>query len=371
MRKKIRILIFMLFPLTLIINYLASKFPSFIETYYTRKINKFTVQILSNISGLFTFSIYELIIYLLIVGIITFLVYCFILFIRFKYKFFIFLKKSLLNILSFISISYFLFILLWGINYNKTPLKYVLLKEYNDFDNININYNVEDLKNLYNFLIIKTNESRCNVREDINGIMKLNTNYVGVIERANIGFNKISHIIPNLDGNYSNVKYVLSSNLMCYTGITGIYFPFTGEANINISTLDMSIPSTTLHEMAHQRGYASEDEANFISYLACINHTDTDFIYSGYKLALTHTASTLKRIDYDSYLELTKQLSNDVINDINANNKFWEKYDGKINDISNKFNDSYLKSNGVNEGNKSYGKMVDLLLTYYKLNNTL
>ncbi len=93
MRKKIRILVFMLFPLTLIINYLASKFPSFIETYYTRKINKFTIQILSNISGLFTFSIYELIIYLLIVSIFTFLVYCFVLFIRFRYKFFIFLKN--------------------------------------------------------------------------------------------------------------------------------------------------------------------------------------------------------------------------------------------------------------------------------------
>ena len=46
---------------------------------------------------------------------------------------------------------------------------------------------------------------------------------------------------------------------------------------------------------------------------------------------------------------------------------FWDKYEGKIDDISNEINNTYLKANGVSEGVKSYGKMVDLLLTYYSL----
>jgi len=154
---------------------------------------------------------------------------------------------------------------------------------------------------------------------------------------------------------------------MCYTGITGIYFPFTGEANINIAIPDLYLPSTTLHEMAHQRGYANEDEANFIAYLASVYHPDVDFKYSGYILALNHTANELYSTDYDTYIKLSKNISNDVLADLQYNNEFWQKYSGKIDEISNKFNDSYLKANGVKDGTASYRKIVDLLLTHYKL----
>lgn len=154
---------------------------------------------------------------------------------------------------------------------------------------------------------------------------------------------------------------------MCYTGITGIYFPFTGESNVNISITDTSLPSTILHKMAHSRGYASEDEANFIAYLSSINHPDYDFVYSGYKLALSYTASVLSKIDFDSYQELHSNLSYKVINDIKYSNKFWSKYNGIISNISDSFNNSYLKSNGIEEGTENYSKIVNLSLIYYKL----
>jgi len=64
---------------------------------------------------------------------------------------------------------------------------------------------------------------------------------------------------------------------MSYLGIGGVYFPFTGEANVNISMPHTSIPFTACHEMAHQIGFAREDEANFIAYIACKNHPSPDF----------------------------------------------------------------------------------------------
>ena len=280
------------------------------------------------------------------------------------------IKKYLLNILSCLSIGYFVFIILWGLNYNRTPLQTTLISNYNETYNKNTaisNHSVEELSSLYSHLISKANDTRKKVDEDKNGVMKCKTNYKGIISRAQLGINNISNFLPELSGNYSNPKYIISSNLMCYTGITGIYFPFTGEANVNIATPDLYIPSTALHEMAHQRGFASEDEANFIGYLASINHPDIDFKYSGYILALNHTASALSRVDYDSYKTLTKKLSNQVMADLKNNQFFWKKYEGKIDDVSNKFNDSYLKANGVKDGTASYGKMVDLLLTYYSL----
>ena len=224
----------------------------------------------------------------------------------------------------------------------------------------------EDLANLYEFLIENANETRKLVKSS-DGVMKANTDYKGIINRAYLGYENILDLLPNLSGNYSNAKYVMSSKLMCYTGITGIYFPFTGEANVNVAIPDIYIPSTTLHEMAHQRGYASEDEANFIAYLASINHPDIDFKYSGYILALNHTANALYSTDYDTYVALSKNISEDVLFDLRNNREFWKRYEGKIDDISNEINNTYLKANGVSEGVKSYGKMVDLLLVYYNL----
>lgn len=369
MSKKLKLLSLLLFPLSILINTISSRYPYFIEKYYSNNINKFIVEILSNISGIFPFSIYELTMYLIVISISLFIIYTIYIIISNPNKLKAFFKKSLLNILSILSITYFLFIVLWGLNYNRMPLENTLIENYNLKYNKSISSvdkTKEDLANLYEFLIENANESRKLVKCS-NGIMKANTDYKGIINRAYLGYENILDLLPNLSGNYSNAKYVMSSKLMCYTGITGIYFPFTGEANVNIAIPDIYIPSTTLHEMAHQRGYASEDDANFIAYLASINHPHIDFKYSGYILALNHTANALYYADYDTYVTLTKNISKNVLSDLKNNSEFWKRYEGKIDDISNEINNTYLKSNGVSEGVKSYGKMVDLLLVYYSL----
>jgi len=369
MSKKLKLLSLLLFPLAILINTICSKFPYFIEKYYSISINKFTVEILSNISGIFPFSLYEVTIYLVVISIVLFIIYSIYILINKKIKFKSFIKNSLLNILSLISVVYFLFIILWGLNYSRVPPEITLIENYNLKYNKSISSvdkNNEDLAKLYEFLIKKANETRKLVKSK-NGVMKANSDYKGIINRAHLGYDNILHLIPTLSGNYSKAKYVISSEIMCYTGITGIYFPFTGEANINVAIPDLYLPSTTLHEMAHQRGYANEDEANFIAYLASVYHPDVDFKYSGYILALNHTANELYSTDYDTYIKLSKNISNDVLADLQYNNEFWQKYSGKIDEISNKFNDSYLKANGVKDGTASYRKIVDLLLTHYKL----
>ncbi|MBO3444169.1 DUF3810 domain-containing protein [Clostridium sp. CCUG 7971] len=370
MSKKYKLFSLLLLPLALLLNYIASKYPELIETYYSLSINKFMIQTLSKISGIFPFSTYEITIYLIIFIVLIFIVQLLYMLFKNSVKLKSFLVNSLLNLLSILSVAYFLFIVLWGLNYNRLPLSTTLINKYNLDKGKNIyqiNYNNEDLINLYKFLIEKTNETRKLVLEDSNGIMKNNSDYKSLMSRAQLGYIKLSDIIPNADSSYSKPKYVISSNLMCYTGITGIYFPFTGDANVNIAVPDMYIPSTTLHEMAHQRGYASEDEANFIGYLASINHPDIDFNYSGYILALNHTASTLSKVDSNTLVELNKTISSDVKKDLINNNNFWKKYEGKVEKVSNDFNNAYLKSNGIEEGVQNYGKMVELLLTYYKL----
>jgi hypothetical protein len=152
---------------------------------------------------------------------------------------------------------------------------------------------------------------------------------------------------------------------MSYTGITGVYFPFTGEANVNVSVPDSDIPATSCHEMAHQRGFAREDEANYIAYLTCKMHPDVDFQYSGTLLALIETTNALYNQDPSAFKELRSKYSDGLIRDLGAINEYWEHYEGPVNEVSNKINDAYLKANNQSDGVQSYGRMVDLLLAEY------
>lgn len=121
---------------------------------------------------------------------------------------------------------------------------------------------------------------------------------------------------------------------MSYTGITDIYIPYTGEANINVNGTDMMLPSTVLHEMAHQRGFAIEDEANYIAYLSCTMYPDVDFQYSGVMLALIHSMNALASKDMDEYIKLTKIYSEGVRRDIRYYSNIWKQYEGKLEEAS-------------------------------------
>lgn len=370
MNKKAKYFSLILFPIALILNFIASKIPYIVEKYYSQVIDKTIVQILSKVSGIFPFSLYEITMYIIVISIFLFLCSAVFTIFNKKKNLKTFLKNAILNILSILSIVYFLFVVLWGINYNRVPLETTLINQYNLENNSSIQskqHSVKELTKLYKFLVTKSNETRKLTLQDKNGVVKSNTDYKGVINRAQLGYDNVLDILPSVSGNYSKAKYVISSNLMCYTGITGIYFPFTGEANVNVAIPDLYIPCTVEHEMAHQRGFASEDEANFIAYLTSIKHPHVDFNYSGYILALNYTASALSKIDYNAYVDISKSISDSVRRDLKNESEFWQKYEGKIDEISNEFNNSYLKANGVTEGTQSYGKMVDLLLTYYEL----
>ena len=328
------------------------------------------VKFLSKITSIFNFSLFEILIYIAVLSILAFVIYSAVYIIKNPKNILTYLKNSLLNIFSVVGIIYFLFIILWGINYNRMDLGTSLIEDYNETNNkeiTEVKYDNEDLKNLYKFLVEKCNETRKLVLEDENKVMKYDGDYKNVLQRASKAYNNVS--ILNLDkrGQYATAKPILNSQLLCYTGITGIYSPFTGEANVNIAAPHIYIPFTTLHEMAHQRGYASEDEANFLAYIAGINNEYYDFQYSAYIMALKYTALAMAKLDPESYVKLSEDLSEPVRRDLKNSSEFCQEYEGKVSEVSDNMNNTYLKSNGVKEGTQSYGKVVELLLTYYEL----
>ena len=161
-------------------------------------------------------------------------------------------------------------------------------------------------------------------------------------------------------------KRMMFSRVMSWFNYTGVYFPFTGEANINVDHPAMMIPATVAHEMAHQRGIASEQEANFVAVLTCTKSGNPVYDYSGSLMAFTNLGNALYRYDKEAYSYLWNWLPEDVRADMNANNEYWRQFENKAAEVSEKVYDTFLKSYGQELGVQSYGACVDLLIAYYK-----
>lgn len=127
-----------------------------------------------------------------------------------------------------------------------------------------------------------------------------------------------------------------------------------------------NIPFTECHELSHLRGFMQEQEANFIAFLACEHAERIDFQYSGYLMAWIYSTNALYRADHEVWQEVRSGLDQSVEPDLEANSRFWDSYEGKVSEVANQINDTYLKVNGQSDGVKSYDRMVDLLVSYRK-----
>lgn len=164
----------------------------------------------------------------------------------------------------------------------------------------------------------------------------------------------------------SRIKGVTLSVPMSYAHLLGIYFFFTGEANINMDYPDVERPSTAAHELAHQRGIAREDEANFVAFLVCQYATDPYVRYAGALDLYRHVASALYRADPECYFTLFDGMDGRIRGELSALSAHQKKYSGNtLGEISSTLNDAYLKANGT-EGERSYGLVVDLAVAYFK-----
>ena len=165
----------------------------------------------------------------------------------------------------------------------------------------------------------------------------------------------------------SQVKPIMLSEPMSYTHITGVYTFFTGEANINVNFPDYTVVYTAAHELAHQRGIAREDEANFIAFLICMESDDPYIRYCGYLNVYEYLASALYSADKELYKKSYGNLHTDVREELAAYRLFFQKYqDNVAADISQATNNAYLQSQGSPEGTRSYNMVVDLAVAYYR-----
>lgn len=346
-------------PAGIIISYVCSFFPSMIERYYSTGINCIFVKFLSTVTGILSFSLAELLLICLVLVFVWKLVSLLVLFIKTRRIGEVFVARNLFNLLSFISILYLLFILVWGLNFNR--ITFAQMAHYNIQP-----ASTEELTNVCNILIDRTNQLRIKVNQDELGVMIASGNRKHILNGGDAGYLEAAAIYPELGGRYGTPKGIVMSEIMSYVGLDGVYCPFTGEANVNMAVPDALLPCTVSHEMAHQRGFAREDEANYIAYLTCNLNPDIDFQYSGNLLAVINSMNMLRKYDIERYSELRKSYSNGVQKDLEDYSIFVQKHEGLAGKMSNDLNDLYLKSNRQNDGVYSYNRMVDLLIAEFR-----
>lgn len=341
----------LLLIISAVLMILAAQHPDFAE-WYSENIYPLIVTSIGRLWGMLPFSASELGLYILIAA--------FLLSLGVMVKNVIKSKREawgswLSGVLLAVGILAFLYTACCGINYHRRPFS-------EEEGIITYQYSVQELTDICLWLTEEVNALSGEVDRDSSGVMVLETSEgEGAVE----AMQSLAEEFPTLDGYYPQPKELLVSEILSYQGLTGVYSPFTAEANYNGDMTAYNIPFTTCHELSHLRGFMQEEEANFIAFLACIESERADFRYSGYLSGWVYCMNALYRADYESWQEVRQLLAGEAEPDLAANSAFWDAHEGRISEMSGRINDTYLKVNGQADGVQSYNRMVDLIVAYF------
>ena len=355
--KRVRLLA--LIPIAFLFSFFGHLFPQFAEGYAETVYPLFSKAV-SRAVSVFPFSLAECLVAAAIPAVLLFLAFSVRSVLRHPGERGSYAARAGLNLLCALGILYFAFVFSCGINYSRFPFSQVSGLAVRPSS-------TAELKALCEELAGSANSLRGDVKTDKNSVMRLSFDSMDSVAReAQSAYDTLEKTYPTLKSGYARPKPVRNSRLMSYCNITGMFFPFTLEANVNVDVPEYTIPATMCHELTHLRGYMREDEANFAAYLACRQSKSADFRYSGTMLAFVSADNALFSADSKAGQAVYDGLNEDVRRDFAANSEYWRQFEGPVADTAEKMNDAYLKSNRQAEGVKSYGKMVDLLLADYR-----
>ena len=333
---------FIIAAVTFIFVRLAVKNPHVIENWYSELIYPLVSRSFSRLSGLFSFSLWDLfwVIYglLIIVGLIAVLLK--------KLKFW----KYLLRTLQSVAILYAAFYLLWGYNYFRPDIGTRLGWEGFKPDEV-------FFRQILDTLITETNSCRVTVSDS--DYSTINTLIDESFTKNRSGLKIRFHDVK------MRPKKMVFSSIAAKVGLSGYFGPFTNEVNLNSKLLPFDYPFSLAHEEAHKYGVANEAEANLVSFIICTSSDDQRLRYSGYMTLLLYFLNDAEKLN--DYRTIIRKIDRQVIDDLRFRHDYYEKQQNKtLEKVSTAANDAYLKANHIKTGIKNYNQVVALTIGWYR-----
>lgn len=260
------------------------------------------------------------------------------------------LKDALLSLLAWSSPAFLFYTVTWGLLYYRQPVSTLLQYDTSPAT-------VQELRQLCEDLVEETNHTRRQLTDS--AIYEVSA--LTLLEKAPLAY---SHArLPFLNYSTPSIKMATGSGLLAYMGTSGIYTFWSGEAHVNRINTPTDLPAVTLHEMAHQMGFASEDEANYMAWLTGKDFPDPLFQYSARYSVIWRSLRRLRNIDSTYAHTLYSRLDPAVYRDAEIENARWDPYRNVAQKyVITPFYNLFLKANGREYGVMSYDHVIDLII---------
>ncbi len=338
--------------LDLVIHQLSFQ-SDFIEKQFVRQWYPFFSATLRGFSVFFSFSVGDVLYGLLVTGMLFYVTRMISLIIKRKGQ-----RKNLLVRLSYQlfilgSLVYIFFNVCWGFNYNRKDVATAFGLDKQP-------YTKTELCQLNGLLLQQLNERGGDTTQSLHfSALQLQ----GLVKSAYGSLGKTNDL---LSYKHLSLKFSAWSRLISYWGVSGYYNPFTGEAQINSEMPSFILPFVCCHEVAHQLGYAKENEANFVGYLAAASTDNADLRYAADFDMFLYANRNLFFLDSVTANQYRKMLPLRAKHDIRELMKFSESHQSLMEPLIEKIYGAFLKNNQQPQGLLSYDEVTGLLIAYFK-----
>lgn len=270
------------------------------------------------------------------------------------------LVKTLLRRTAWVlSVLFALYMLMHGLNFYRMPVAELMELDTRQQD-------AAFLQKVCRDLAEQASAERAKLTENEDGRIDPGLSRTAILRQADAGYRAAQADYPFLWGSVWNPKPVQLSHWWSYTGVTGMYFPFLAEANVNIDVPVFNMPATAAHELAHTRGFAREDECNFLAFLTCRYQEDPLYRYSGNLLAYIYCSNTLYDYSEEMWWEIRDACSDAMRRDLEEQRQYWKQFEGEVQQVSTQVNNAFITAHGDEDGVLSYDRVVELILAYYQ-----
>lgn len=334
--------------IAILIRWILGYFPHVVENVYTRGL------FLAFRKGLDVINLLPIpLIYLVLVSALGYTIIGVVRFFRKNQQMRQKIVTALFSLGAFLGGTIFFFLLLWGYNYARLPIETHL--------NLSLSpLSKENLELVLQQVILRVEAQRLALGQDSVAITDSQLP-VSLAEKVRT---EVQTTLQKLDYPHQfspKVQQLYPKGILLRFSTLGVYFPWTGECNIDAGLHPLEKPFVIAHELAHGYGFTDEGTCNFLAYLACVQSEDPIIKYAGHFEYFSTLAVNYRKYDREAYTAMMKALPAAVKADWNSIIENNESYPDLIPKLRHYTYDTYLKVQGIQEGVQNYNRVLMLV----------